>query len=85
MLLPCLVVAWGYVLGVRGVPLTVLAVAAAMPIGANAFLFSQRYNIAQDRVTAGVAVSTALSLFTISLVMAAMALLSSVMSPTLLR
>ena len=85
VLLPCLVVAWGYVLGVRGVPLTVLAVAAAMPIGANAFLFSQRYNIAQDRVTAGVAVSTALSLFTISLVMAAMALLSSVMSPTLLR
>lgn len=75
-LLPCLVLAWAYGLGVRGVPLTVLAVAAAMPIGANAFLFSQRYNIAQERVTAGVAVSTALSLLSISAVMAAMAVLS---------
>ena len=85
VLLPCLVVAWAYALGVRGMPLTVLAVAAAMPIGANAFLFSQRYNIAQERVTAGVAVSTALSLLSISVVMAAMALWSPVVSPTLLR
>lgn len=89
VLLPCMVVLWAYALGVRGMPLTVLAVAAAMPIGANAFLFSQRYDIAQERVTAGVAVSTALSLLSISAVMAIMAvlppLMSPLVSPTLLR
>jgi malonate transporter and related proteins len=60
------------------VPLTVLVVAAAMPIGANAFLFSQRYNVAQSLVTAGVALSTVLALLSVSLVMALMATLPTV-------
>ncbi len=73
-LMPLMVVASGWAWGLRGVPLTVMVVAAAMPIGANAFLFSQRYNVAQSMVTAGVALSTVLALLSVSLVMAMMAL-----------
>ena len=45
-------------------------VAASLPIGANVFLFSQRYKVAEELVTASVAVSTALALVTVSVVMA---------------
>ncbi len=72
-LMPLLVAASGWAWGLRGVPLTVMVVAAAMPIGANAFLFSQRYNVAQSLVTAGVALSTVLALLSVSVVMALMA------------
>ena len=41
-----------------------------LPVGANVFLFSQRYHKAEDLVTASVAVSTAMGLVTISVVMA---------------
>ena len=74
-LMPLMVAASGWAWGLRGVPLTVMVVAAAMPIGANAFLFSQRYNVAQSLVTAGVALSTVLALLSVSAVMAMMALL----------
>ena len=47
-----------------------MIVAASMPIGANVFMFSQRYEVAQDLVTASVAVSTAMALATVSLAMA---------------
>ena len=53
----------------RGVPLAVLVATAALPIGANVFIFSQRYEVAQALVTAGVAVSTLLALVSVSLVM----------------
>jgi len=59
---------WG--LGLSGLPLTVMIVAASLPIGANVFMFSQRYEVAEDLVTASMAVSTCLGLVTISLVMA---------------
>ena len=59
---PLLAWAIGHLLGVRGLPLAVLVTTAALPIGANVFLFSQRYGVAQDVVTAGVALSTLLSL-----------------------
>jgi malonate transporter len=39
LLHPLLVAAIGWLLGVRGMPLTVMVVAAALPIGANVFLF----------------------------------------------
>lgn len=70
LLHPALVAAIGWLLGVRGLPLTVMVVAASLPIGANVFLFSQRYRTAEALVTASVAVSTALALATVSLVMA---------------
>ncbi len=66
---PLLVSLIGWLLGVRGIPLTVMVVAAALPIGANVFLFSQRYRSAEDLVTASVAVSTVLALGTLTLVM----------------
>jgi predicted permease len=67
---PLLVAGVGWMLGVRGLPLTVMVVAAAMPIGANAFLFSQRYKVAEELVTSAVVVSTVLALATLSAAMA---------------
>lgn len=55
---PALMLGVGWALGLRGLPLGVLVVAAALPIGANVFLFSQRYQKEQETVTAAVAVST---------------------------
>ena len=66
---PALMALAGWAMGLRGMPLTVLVVAASLPIGANVFLFSQRYQKAEDLVTASVAVSTLLALLTVTLVM----------------
>ena len=68
-LLVWLLCAW---LGVSGLPMTVMVVTAALPIGANVFLFSQRYGVAEDLVTASVAMSSVLALITLT---AALALL----------
>jgi len=70
---PLLVLAIGWALGVHGLPLTVMVVAAAMPIGANVFMFAQRYRVAEELVTASVVVSTLLALVTVSGAMALMA------------
>ena len=51
------------------VPLTVLTATAALPIGANVFIFSQRYGVAMPLITASVVVSTLVALFSVSLVM----------------
>lgn len=67
VLLPVLVAGAGWLLGLRGLPLVVIIVTAALPIGANVFLFSQRYAVAQELVTASVAVSTVLALPTVAL------------------
>jgi malonate transporter len=72
---PFLMAAAGYALGMRGLPLAVMVVAAALPIGANVFLFSQRYQKEEDVVTAAVAVSTVFAMISISLVMALLPLL----------
>jgi predicted permease len=72
---PLLMAAAGYAMGMRGLHLTVMVVAAALPIGANVFLFSQRYQKEEDVVTAAVAVSTALALISVSLVMALLPML----------
>lgn len=72
---PFLMAAAGYAMGMRGLHLTVMVVAAALPIGANVFLFSQRYQKEEDVVTAAVAVSTVFAMISISLVMALLPLL----------
>ncbi len=72
---PFLMAAAGYAMGMRGLHLTVMVVAAALPIGANVFLFSQRYQKEEDVVTAAVAVSTVIAMISISLVMALLPLL----------
>lgn len=55
----------GKLMGLSGVPLSVMVVTAALPIGANVFLFSQRYRTAEDLVTSSVALSTILGLVTL--------------------
>ena len=67
--LPACVAASGWLWGLQGLPWTVMVVAAALPVGANVFLFAQRYQVAQEVVTASVGVSTAVALVTLSLVM----------------
>jgi malonate transporter len=72
---PVLMLAVGWALGLRGLPLSVMVVAAALPIGANVFLFSQRYRKEEDTVTAAVAVSTMMAMLGVSLAMALLPLL----------
>lgn len=72
---PVLMGGVGYFLGLRGLHLAVMTVAAALPIGANVFLFSQRYRKEEDAVTAGVAVSTLMALVSVTVVMAVLPLL----------
>lgn len=73
LLHPLLMAAAGWALGLRGMTLTVLIVTAALPVGANVFLFSQRYRQAEDLVTASMAVSTLMAVFTLSLIMSLLA------------
>ncbi len=69
LLHPLLVFGLCRLLGVSGVPMTVMVVASALPIGANVFLFSQRYKVAEELITASVVVSTALALVTLTVVL----------------
>ena len=64
---PALAALLGIALGLRGVPLSVLVVTAGLPIGANVFVFSRRYGVAQELTTAAVATSTVLAAFTVSI------------------
>ncbi len=70
---PAVLAACGWALGLRGLPLAVMAVTASLPVGANVFLFAQRYEVAQDEITASVALSTALALVTLPVVLLAVA------------
>ena len=74
---PVLMAGIGWALGMRGLHLSVMVVVAALPIGANVFLFSQRYRKEEDTITAGVAVSTAMALVSVSVVMAVLPWLPS--------
>ena len=73
LLHPALVAAAAWALGLQGVSLAAMVLVAALPIGANVFLFSQRYKVAEELITASVAVSTVLGLVTLSLVMSLLA------------
>lgn len=72
LVLPLLVglSAWAY--GIHGLPLTVLVIAAGLPVGANVFLFAQRYNVVQAETTAAMGVSTVLAIVTLSALMVLM-------------
>jgi predicted permease len=45
-------------LGLRGLPLAVVVMAAALPVGSNALIFSQRYETLEAEATAAIALST---------------------------
>ncbi|MDP3344774.1 MAG: AEC family transporter [Hydrogenophaga sp.] len=67
--LPLLVGLSAWASGITGLPLTVMVVAAALPMGANVFLFAQRYEVAQELTTTSMGLSTVAALLTLSLVM----------------
>lgn len=69
LLMPALVAGLGLLMGLAGLPLVVMIVTAALPMGANVFLFSQRYAVAEELVTASIIVSNAVALLTLPLVM----------------
>lgn len=59
VLLPALVGASGHwVFGLHGLPLAVLVMAAALPIGSNALLFAQRYRTLEGEASALIVIST---------------------------
>ena len=76
LVLPLMVGASAWAWGITGLPLTVMVVAAALPMGANVFLFAQRYEVDQGLTTAAMGLSTVLALFTLTLVMLVMAAIS---------
>ena len=76
LLMPLMVGFSAWAWGITGLPLTVMVVAAALPMGANMFLFAQRYEVAQGLTTAAMGLSTLLGLFTLSAVMLVMSYLN---------
>lgn len=75
LLMPVLVAGLGLLMGLSSLALVVMVVTAALPMGANVFLFSQRYAVAEELVTASIIVSNAAALFTVPLAMALVGLL----------
>lgn len=69
LVFPLVLAVLGLLLGFGGPALGVLVVTASLPIGANVFLFAQRYDVAEAEVTASIAVSTLMALVTLPLVM----------------
>jgi malonate transporter len=59
LLLPMLVLAVAYgAFGLRGLPLEVIVMMAALPVGSNALIFAQRYNALEAETTATIVFST---------------------------
>jgi len=59
LVLPALVLGvahWGF--GLNGLPLSVLVMLAALPVGSNALIFAQRYRTLQAEATAAIVLST---------------------------
>lgn len=66
---PILFMTVAWLCGLRGLPMVVMAVAASLPVGANVYMFTQRYGVAQEEVTASIAISTGICLFTLPIVL----------------
>jgi len=58
------------IFGLSGLPVAVIIVAAALPIGATVLMFAQRYRIARDQVTTAIAVSTFAALASLPIALA---------------
>ncbi|PWS35351.1 AEC family transporter [Falsiroseomonas bella] len=67
---PALVFAAGWMLTLTAIELAVAVTMAALPTGANAFILARRYATGADRSGSAVVVSTALSVLTISALIA---------------
>jgi malonate transporter and related proteins len=66
---PLLVALFSSWMAIGGVERSVMVLSAALPIGANVFLFSQRYGVAQEEITAGVAMSTLFAVPSVAVVL----------------
>ncbi len=58
VLLPLLVLAAAWLLGIHGLPLVVAVLCAALPTGANVLIFAGRYGSHQAEATAAIVLST---------------------------
>ena len=58
-----LAVAW--CMHLQGIPMMAMALAAALPTGANVLMFAQRYGVAEEEVTASIALGTMCCLVTV--------------------
>lgn len=78
MVLPTLVLlsAWG-LFGLTGVPLAVLVMMAALPVGSNALIFAQRYGTLQAEATVAIVLSTTAFMATAALWLAVLAALGA--------
>ena len=59
-----------YVFDVEAYAASVMVAAAALPVAGNVYILAQHYGVAPARVSAAILVSTALSIFTVSAVIA---------------
>lgn len=66
---------WGF--GLAGVPLAVVVVMAALPVGSNALIFAQRYRVLEGEAAAGIVISTLAFVVTASLWLAVLAWLAA--------
>ncbi|MDH4060037.1 MAG: AEC family transporter [Aquincola sp.] len=69
-----LVARWGF--GITGLPLAVIVVMAALPVGSNPLIFAQRYRVLEGEVTAAIVVSTVSFVATLALWLSLLALLA---------
>lgn len=67
---PLAMAACGWATGLAGLPLAVLVVTSALPIGANAFLFARIYRREEAAVTAATAASTVIGLVGLAVALA---------------
>jgi predicted permease len=77
LVLPALVLGvahWGF--GLTGLPLAVVVMMAALPVGSNALIFSQRYETLEAEATASIVFSTLGFVVTASFWLAVLALLA---------
>jgi hypothetical protein len=77
LLLPAVVLVvahWAF--GLTGLPLAVIVMMAALPVGSNALIFSQRYETLEAEATAAIVFSTFAFVLTAPLWLAVLALLA---------
>jgi malonate transporter len=67
---PLLFFACAWALGQHGPGVDIMLLVAALPVGANVFLFTQRYQVAEDEVSTSIAISTAMALISVPAVLA---------------
>ena len=69
MVFPLCVGLVGWAVGLQGVPWAVMVLAAALPVGANVFLVSQRYALEREAITLGMSISTVAGMLSLPVVM----------------